>query len=53
MTATAHPTPPLVYIASDIPEGVTLVEWRRRRHEHDARRSTGAAAVAHLCRLGR
>ena len=30
MAATAHSTP-LVYVESDIPEGVTLAEWRRSR----------------------
>jgi hypothetical protein len=31
MTVIAHRTPPLVYVECDIPEGLTLVEWHRRR----------------------
>jgi hypothetical protein len=49
MTRRAPRTPPLLYVACDIPDGVTLVEWRRRRHEHDRRRSRFVAAV---CRIG-
>jgi hypothetical protein len=32
MSATASLSPPLIYVESDIPEGMTLVEWRRLRH---------------------
>jgi hypothetical protein len=53
MTATAPPTPPFLYVESDIPEGITLVEWRHRRHEQDRRRSPIVAAVRRTLSLGR
>ena len=39
MAATVHHTP-LVYVESDIPEGVTLAEWRRSRRAVQARRAS-------------
>jgi hypothetical protein len=54
MTRTANDTSPLLYVACDIPDGVTLVEWRRRRHEHDRRRrSRFVAAVRRMGGLAR
>ena len=53
MTATASRTPPLLYVESDIPDGVTLIEWRHRRHEHDPRRSPVITAARRLFGLGR
>jgi hypothetical protein len=32
MSSTAFPSLPLLYVESDVPEGMTLVEWRRLRH---------------------
>jgi hypothetical protein len=46
---TAFSAPPLVYIDCDIPEGLTVAEWRRLRHPRTARRSSGLA-VRHLLR---
>ena len=47
MTATATPTP-MLYVDCDVPEGMTLTEWRtHRRHAEDAgaRRSAFARLV--------
>jgi hypothetical protein len=52
MPTTALPAAPHVYVETDIPEGLTLVEWRRRRQLHVPRRSSrhslrGLARRAH------
>jgi hypothetical protein len=39
MTPTAAQPPPLLYVDCDVPEGLTLVEWRRRREGRRVRRS--------------
>jgi hypothetical protein len=39
MTSTASPTPPLSYIDCDIPEGQTVVDWRRSRGPYPVRRA--------------
>ncbi len=49
--------PPLVYVECDVPEGVTLAEWRARARRQDAgtaprARRTGRAR-ARLARLAR
>jgi hypothetical protein len=53
MTVIAHRTPPLVYVECDIPEGLTLVEWRRGRFVLGAQRPTLATTVRRSCGLGR
>ena len=49
MAVTAHSTP-LVYVESDIPEGVTLAEWRRSRRAGQARRTPVLTAVGRVAR---
>jgi hypothetical protein len=39
MTSTAAHPPRLVYVECDVPEGLTLSEWRRARHVEHVRRS--------------
>jgi hypothetical protein len=53
MTATAHRTPPLVYIDCDVPDGLTLVEWRCQRHALDACRPGLSRTVRRLIGIGR
>ena len=48
MAATVHHTP-LVYVESDIPEGVTLAEWRRSRRAVQARRASVLIRWAASC----
>jgi membrane-associated phospholipid phosphatase len=50
MAATAHSTTRLVYVESDIPEGVTLAEWRRSRRTGAARRSPVLTAIGSVVR---
>jgi hypothetical protein len=47
MTPTAA-TAPFLYVASDVPEGMTLAEWRRRRHAAAAHRSRVVVLVRRL-----
>ena len=42
---------PMVYVDCDIPDGMTLAEWRRRRHEHEAPRRSRRWTVRGLARL--
>ena len=41
---------PMVYVDCDIPDGMTLAEWRRRRHEHEAPRRSSRWTVRRLAR---
>ena len=41
---------PMVYVDCDIPDGMTLTEWRRRRHEHGAPRRSSRWTVRGLAR---
>ena len=41
---------PMVYVDCDIPDGMTLAEWRRRRHERDAPRRVSRWTVRGLAR---
>jgi PAP2 superfamily len=50
MAATAHSTAPLVYVESDIPEGVTVAEWRRSRRADEARRPSVVSALGRVAR---
>jgi hypothetical protein len=50
MAVTAHHTTPLVYVESDVPEGVTLAEWRRNRRAGEARRPPVLDAVGRVAR---
>jgi hypothetical protein len=50
MAATAHTTTPLLYVESDIPEGVTLAEWRRSRRAGEARRAPALTALGRVAR---
>ncbi|HEX5900120.1 MAG TPA: phosphatase PAP2 family protein [Solirubrobacteraceae bacterium] len=50
MAATAHTTTPFVYVESDIPEGVTLAEWRRGRRPGEPRRVPVLAALGRVAR---
>ncbi len=49
--------PPLVYVECDLPEGVTLAEWRARGRRRDdgpaPRRGRAGRARAKLARLAR
>ena len=49
MAATVHHTP-LVYVESDIPEGVTLAEWRRSRRAVQARRTSVLSTLGRVVR---
>jgi hypothetical protein len=51
MTATAAPTP-MLYVDCDVPEGMTLSEWRSQRRQADegSPRRTG---LARFVRRGR
>ena len=50
MAATAHTTTPFVYVESDIPEGVTLAEWRRSRRAGQARRTPVLSFIGRVAR---
>jgi hypothetical protein len=50
MAATVHSTTPLVYVESDIPEGVTLADWRRSRRAGEARRSPALTVLGRVAR---
>jgi hypothetical protein len=41
---------PMVYVDCDIPDGMTLTEWRRRRHEQEAPRRSSRWTVRGLAR---
>jgi hypothetical protein len=41
---------PMVYVDCDIPDGMTLAEWRRRRHERGAPRRSSRWTVRGLAR---
>jgi hypothetical protein len=45
--------PPFLYVDSDVPEGMTLVEWRRRRHRPRPHRSRLLAAIRQDARRAR
>lgn len=49
MAATVHRTP-LVYVDSDIPEGMTLAEWRRCRRADQARRTPLRSTLGRVVR---
>jgi hypothetical protein len=53
MAANSDRTPPLLYIECDVPDGVTLMEWRRVRSGRRAHGSPFAATVRRLYALGR
>jgi hypothetical protein len=40
----------MVYVDCDIPDGMTLSEWRRRRHAHGAPRRSARWTVRRLAR---
>jgi hypothetical protein len=53
MSSSAQRTPPFVYVACDIPDGVTLTGWRCRHQDDVRRRPRLAGAVRRLGRLVR
>jgi hypothetical protein len=50
-STTQHPYP-VMYIECDIPDGMTLVEWRRRRQKPPGRAGATWRAIRHLTRRG-
>jgi|tagenome__1003787_1003787.scaffolds.fasta_scaffold16593323_2 hypothetical protein len=54
MSSTAGSFSPVVYIECDVPAGMTLTEWRRRRDEERLTRvSRTGGVLRRLCRPGR
>ena len=41
---------PMVYMDCDIPDGMTLAEWRRNRREHEAPRRSARWTILRLAR---
>jgi hypothetical protein len=41
---------PMVYVDCDIPDGMTLAEWRRARRDHEAPRRSARWTVRRLAR---
>jgi hypothetical protein len=41
---------PMLYVDCDVPDGMTLAEWRRHRHEQDAPRRSARRTVRRLAR---
>jgi hypothetical protein len=40
----------MLYVECDVPDGMTLAEWRRRGREHDAPRRSALRTVRRLAR---
>ena len=45
-------TPQLIYVECDVPEGMTLADWRRSRGRSVARRPRVVRALARLLATG-
>ena len=41
---------PMLYVDCDVPDGMTLAEWRRHRHEEDAPRRSARRTVRRIAR---